>query len=393
MIMNKKRIICFGMFVFLTLFSFTITADGKEKTVKGIDVSSHNGVVDWDDVASAGYGFAMIRIGLGMEPEDDFYKDVDAQFEANYEGAKAAGLKVGVYHDCGARTPERALKEAQYCLDILDGRKLDYPIAYDMEKAGTFEGGKENTTKIAKAFCDVVKKAGYKPMIYSSASYLEKEFDFSKLSGVKIWVAHYGADKPAFSGTYDIWQYTKSGDVEGANTNNGKGNCDINYSYMEALGLKMAKKTITLGVKETYLAKVSTIPKVCTDTITYKSSNKKIASVSKMGKITAVKTGKVTITAVSGSGEEASMSVTVKKAPKSVKLRISKKTISKGSTYQLKPVLTNGSASNELTYTSSNSKIITVNKNGLVKGKKEGKALISIKTYNGKETSIWIVVK
>lgn len=381
------------MLVIITMFSLNRTAYGKEKAVKGIDVSSHNGFVDWDKVASAGYGFAMIRIGLGMEPEDDFYKDVDVQFEANYEGAKKAGLKVGVYHDCGARTPERAMKEVQYCLDILDGRELDYPIAYDMEKAGTFEGGKENTTKIAKVFCDAVKKAGYTPMIYSSASYLEKEFDFSKLPGVKIWVAHYDVDKPDFSGTYDIWQYTKSGDVEGANTNNGKGSCDINYSYMEVLDLRMEKESVILGVKETYLAKVSTTPKECTDTITFSSSDKKIASVSKTGKITAVKSGKVTITAVSGSGEKASMTVTVKKAPKSVKLKISKKTIKKGSTYQLKPTLTSGSGSNQLTYTSSNSKIVSVNKNGLVKGKKQGKAVITIKTYNGKKTTITVVVK
>lgn len=391
--MNKRKFLYFSVIFLFTVFISYTSAYGKEKSVKGIDVSSHNGVVDWDKVSDSGYSFVMIRTGLGMEQEDDFYADVDAQFEANYEGAKRVGLKVGVYHDCGAKTPERAVKEAEYCLSILDGRKLDYPVAYDMEKAGTFEGGKENTTEIAKAFCDVIKKAGYTPMIYSSASYLENEFDFSKLKGVKIWVAHYDVKKPAFSGTYDIWQYTKSADVDGANTNNGKGKCDENYSFMDALSLKLEKRSITIGVSETYMAKVSMMPENCTDTVAWKSMDKEIATVTKTGKIKALKTGKTTITVVSGSGEEDAMTVIVKKAPKSIKNKVPKKTIKKGEVFRLKPILTSGSASNQLTYTSSNSKIVTVNKNGLVKGKKQGKATVTIKTYNGKKAYVTIIVK
>ena len=114
----------------------------------GFDISSHNGVVDWNLIADADMDFVMIRTGLGQAP------DVDAQFEANYNGAVAAGLKVGVYHLCCTRTPEDAVKEAEFCLEILDGRELDYPVAYDMEQAGIFAGGKANTTAIAKAFCD-----------------------------------------------------------------------------------------------------------------------------------------------------------------------------------------------------------------------------------------------
>lgn len=365
----------------------------KVSSMKGIDVSSHNGVVDWEKVADKGYEFAMIRSGLGMEPEDDFYKDVDTQFERNYEEAGKAGLKVGVYHDCGARTAERAILEAKYCIKILNNRELDYPVAYDMEKAGTFAGGKANTTEIAKAFCKEIEKAGYTPMIYSSASHLENDFDFSKLKGIKVWVAHYDVEKPAYSGNYDIWQYTQNGNVEGANTNNGKGGCDENYSFMTAESVKFLKDTVTLGIGESYLSNISLKPKGCTDSIKWTSSDKKVATVSKNGTIEAVKSGKTVITVKTGSGKKDTMIVIVKKAPKTVKLSWSKKTMKIGTKYQLKPILTANSASNKISYFSSKKSVVSVDKNGMLHAKKKGQAMITIKTFNDKMVSGIVVVK
>ena len=92
---------------------------------RGFDVSSYNGVVDWERVADSGMDFVMLRTGEGRAP------DVDAQFEANYEGALDAGLAIGAYHVCCVKTPQEAVEEAEYCLEILDGRELDYPLAYD----------------------------------------------------------------------------------------------------------------------------------------------------------------------------------------------------------------------------------------------------------------------
>ena len=89
--------------------------------------------VNWEQVAEADMDFVMIRTGEGRAP------DVDTQFAANYDGAVAAGLKVGVYHVCCVRTPKEAVEEAEYCLEILDGRDLDYPVAYDMERKGTLQ--------------------------------------------------------------------------------------------------------------------------------------------------------------------------------------------------------------------------------------------------------------
>lgn len=377
------------LLLFLTFFcsflALTAEASARTSKTKGIDVSAYNGQVDWELVASQGYTFAMIRIAEGQAP------DVDKYFEENYEGAKAAGLKVGVYHDCCIRTPEDAALEAQYCLELLDGRELDYPVAYDMEKAGTFAGGIDNTTEIAKTYCDIIVEGGYTPMIYSFASRLNQDFDWDELEGIKIWVAHHGADEPDASMTYDLWQYTANGDVDGANTDQGV--CDINYSFMEAESIRISASSLTLGVKESITAAYTLTPLGCTDTVKWSSSDKSIVKVSQKGKITALKKGTATITAVTGSKERAEITITVKKAPTSVKLQKSSKTLAKGKTYALKPSLPQNSASNKMTYTSSNKSIAAVNSKGVIKAKKKGSAVITIKTFNGKTASIKITVK
>ena len=273
--------------------------------IKGFDVSSQNGVIDWEAVAESGVDFVMLRTGEGQAP------DVDVQFEANYEGAKAAGLKVGAYHVCCVRTPEAAVKEAEYCLEILDGRELDYPLAYDIEKAGCFADGKSNTTAIAKAFCDVIADAGYTPMIYSSTSYLNDFFDWSELEGRKVWAAYYGESKPKLLTQVDIWQYTNEGSLDGANTD--KGYCDLDYSYMEATSVKFVKSSLTMEKGTTTVAKVKLGPSGCTDSISFKSSNSKVVSVNKKtGKLSAKAKGKAVITVKTGSGKTAKLKVTVK---------------------------------------------------------------------------------
>lgn len=273
--------------------------------INGFDVSSQNGVIDWAAVAESGVDFVMLRTGEGQAP------DVDVQFEANYEGAKAAGLKIGAYHVCCVRTPEAAVKEAEYCLEILDGRELDYPLAYDIEKAGCFADGKSNTTAIAKAFCDVIADAGYTPMIYSSTSYLNDFFDWSELEGCKVWAAYYGESKPKLLNKVDIWQYTNEGSLDGANTD--KGYCDLDYSYMEATSVKFVKSSLTMKKGTTTVAKVKLGPSGCTDSISFKSSNSKVVSVNKKtGKLSAKAKGKAVITVKTGSGKTAKLKVTVK---------------------------------------------------------------------------------
>ncbi len=303
---QKWKLAACCMTAALLIAAFPVQQVQAAAKIEGFDVSSKNGVVDWEMVtALSEVEFVMLRTGEGQAP------DVDVQFEANYEGAKAAGLKVGAYHVCCVRTPEAAVREAEYCLEILGGRELDYPVAYDIEKAGCFADGKGNATAIAKAFCEVIADAGYTPMIYSSASYLKEFFDWSELDGYKVWAAYYGESKPNLPVKADIWQYTNAGSLDGANTD--QGYCDLNYSYMEALSVKFAKSSLTMKKGTTVVAKVKLGPSGCTDTVTFKSSNKKVVAVNKStGKLRAKAKGKAVITVKTGSGKTAKMKVTVK---------------------------------------------------------------------------------
>ncbi|MFA9465973.1 MAG: GH25 family lysozyme [Velocimicrobium sp.] len=387
---NIKFLLAF--FLFIALIIPTQTIHAKTSEIKGIDVSGKfNGIVDWNAVAEQGYTFAMIQIAVGQAP------DVDSQFEANYLGAKAAGLKVGVYHYCCVHTPEDAVLEANYCLELLNGRELDYPVAYDIEQDGedgkskSFSGGIENTTALAKSYCDIISAAGYTPMIYSTANHLNNDFNWDELDGIKIWVAHYGVDETTFSRNYDLWQFTNKGSVEGAN--NDQGNCDINYSFLEATDISMGTDDITLGIKESYQLEPLLTPTDCTDTISFVSSDDSIATVDENGFITAQSKGSAVITGTTGSGMTADLTITVKKAPKSIRLSIHSKKLSKGKTYQLKPILSSGYASNKITYISNNKQIAYVSKNGKIKAKRAGTATITITTYNGKTTTVKIIVR
>jgi GH25 family lysozyme M1 (1,4-beta-N-acetylmuramidase) len=295
----------FALLCVLGMLCFQASPVQAASPVRGFDVSSKNGVIDWEAVAETGMDFVMLRTGEGQAP------DVDAQFEANYEGAVEAGLKVGVYHVCCVRTAGEAKKEAAYCLEILDGRELDYPVAYDIEKPGSFAGGIQNTTAIAKAFCEVIADAGYTPMIYSSTSYLNEYFDWTQLGEYKVWAADYRGTKPELAVPVDIWQYSSTGSVEGANTD--RGICDLNKSYMEATSVRFVAKSIQMKKGATTTAKVKLLPGGCTDSVTFKSSNKNVVTVSRAtGKLRAKAKGKAWITVTTGSGKSAKIKVTVK---------------------------------------------------------------------------------
>lgn len=370
-------------------FLLPIPANAAASNIRGIDVSWYNGTVNWNSVKQQGYSFAMLKTGDGAQT-GTYEEDLDQQFEANYYGAGNAGIKRGVYHFCCTTTVAGAKKEAEYCLKILKGRKLEYPVVYDIEQAGTFKKGKKNTTAIAKAFCDRIKKAGYTPMIYSSDYRLNNDFDWSKLSGIKIWVGSYGIKKPAFSGSYDMWQYTDKGKVPGANTD--KGYCDLNYSFMEAERIRLNTSRIVLGAKETYTLKTAVKPSGCTDSKKYTTSNKRVATVNSSGKITAKKPGKATITVTTGSGKSDRCTVEVKKEPSKIKLAKKSVKLKRGKTYQIKPVLSSKSQSNRITYTSKHRAVAVVSGKGLVRAKKKGITYITVQTYNKKNTKLKVIV-
>lgn len=203
-------------------------ADGKfnaentkksAKVLKGIDVSYWQGTIEWEKVKAAGIDFAFLRASVG-----DYY--TDETFYYNITEAQRVGIKVGAYHFCRADSVESAKAEAKLFLDFIKPYKLDFPVVVDIEDSRHEKLSVEQLTEVTAVFCEEIKKAGYEPMIYASASWLNSKLDTKKLSEYEIWVAHWGTTKPAYRGDFGVWQYSCKGKVSGI-----KGSVDLNVAY------------------------------------------------------------------------------------------------------------------------------------------------------------------
>ena len=209
-------------------------ADETVKTYTGVDVSVFQGDVDWEAVKADGVDFVMLRAAYrGYGPQGALGED--AKFYENFSGAKAAGLKVGVYFFSQAISEREAKEEADFLLEMIRELDLDYPVAYDWEHidydtARTDDLDNATITACAKTFCDRVKAAGYEPLIYFNRSLGYFSFDLSVLSDAHFWVAEYN-DSPAFIYNYKLWQYTREGQVEGID-----GVVDLNVSVSDFSG-------------------------------------------------------------------------------------------------------------------------------------------------------------
>lgn len=192
---------------------------------KGIDVSSYQGSVDWAAVKASGVDFAILRTGYG---DENPAVQTDAYFSANYDGATSNGVKVGAYHASYATTPEAALREAQLCLSILNGRHLDYPVFFDVEQSAHAAMTSDQLAAVVSAFCGAVTAAGYRAGIYSSANMYNSNLNSAALNGYDKWVAHHDVVAPNFSGAHTMWQYTSTGSVPGI-----AGSVDLDYSYQD----------------------------------------------------------------------------------------------------------------------------------------------------------------
>ena len=185
----------------------------------GIDVSEHQGSIDWQTVAQDGIDFAYIRIGYRGYTEGGIQKD--AYFEENYQGARDAGLQVGVYFFSQALTEDEAREEARFVLDVLDGRPIDLCVAFDEEPAGG-EGGRaaglssQQLQANAQAFCQVISDGGLSPMVYGNVGDLSG-VDWQSL-GLPMWLAQYNEPFPYSWFDVAMWQYTSSGSVAGIGT-------------------------------------------------------------------------------------------------------------------------------------------------------------------------------
>ncbi len=209
-----------------------VTQDGQlsciaGETAFGIDVSEWQQEIDWQQVRDAGVEFAIIRIGWrgseqGLLAEDKYV-------QANYRGAKAAGIKVGGYFFSQAISEAEAIEEAEYALKIIDGWELDMPIVYDWEyiseASRTGHVDARLLTDCTKAFCERIRRAGFEAMVYFNADQSHKQMYLEELTQYPFWLAMYESEMN-YPYKIDMWQYSCTGTVPGI-----QGNVDLNLYF------------------------------------------------------------------------------------------------------------------------------------------------------------------
>ena len=208
---------------------FMAYGDDPEAYEVGVDVSEHQGEIDWQAVAEAGIDFAVIRIGGRLMQSGTIFED--KHFRANLEGAKAAGLKVGVYFFSQALNAQEGLEEAEFVLGLLDGVELDYPVVCDWEYLGgntarTYGAEPAEITAGIDAFCARVEEAGYRGMLYFNAYCGYIKMDLRELTDYDFWYAQY-SDVPSYRYHFQMWQYSSSGQVDGIDSD-----VDLNISFV-----------------------------------------------------------------------------------------------------------------------------------------------------------------
>lgn len=204
--------------------------------LKGIDISHHNGDINWNKV-KGNIDFVTIRAGFGINT-------VDTKFIKNIEGAIAANIPVSIYWFSYAYSIQQAKQEAAFCLKTIEKYKkyIKYPIWFDYEEQSYAYGVKHGVTPNKKlisdmsiAFMEEIKKSGYATGIYSNQSYLTQFISDEIKNKYDVWLAHVGAGgktltSTSYKGNYAMWQYSWVGKINGIS-----GNVDLDYCYKNYL--------------------------------------------------------------------------------------------------------------------------------------------------------------
>lgn len=190
-------------------------------TKKGMDIGYSQGKINWEKVKNSDIDFVIIECGYGNNQtnQDDKY------WEYNVSECERLGIPYGVYLYSYAKNTTMASSEADHVLRLLKGHKPTYPVYLDMEDDSTIKAGKTTLGNIAKTFCDKISNAGYKPGIYANLNWWSNYLTSSVFnnSSWSKWVAQYNITCD-YQGTYDIWQSTSVGKVDGVS-----GNVDLNF--------------------------------------------------------------------------------------------------------------------------------------------------------------------
>lgn len=198
--------------------------------VKGIDLSTWQGAVNWNEAKADGVEFAIIREGYGKKAPNQ----IDKNFKCNYAGAKAAGIPLGIYHYSYANCTNDAVLEAQFCLENIQGLRLEYPVCFDIEDSEMLVLSNQQRTDICKAFCETIENAGYYVMIYCNLDWYKNRLCADQLKNYNLWIAQWDVATPSVN--CGIWQKSSTGSIDGIT-----GNVDLNEAYKDYPNIMKSK--------------------------------------------------------------------------------------------------------------------------------------------------------
>ena len=200
----------------------TRSNSNKRPVARGIDVSEHNGTINWNAVKNSGQvDFAILRVGYG----DDYSYQDDKQWARNVSECERLGIPYGVYIYSYATSWSQLNSEVSHVKRLLKGHNPSYPVYIDMEDNSTIGLGRNTLTQFAKSFCDQINSAGYTAGVYANLNWWNNYLYASQLDNYERWVAQYNSSC-WYEGDYSLWQYSSSGSVPGIS-----GNVDMNYEY------------------------------------------------------------------------------------------------------------------------------------------------------------------
>lgn len=217
----------------------------------GIDVSSNNGVIDWDKVKAQGVEFAILRCGIGS----DYANQDDTQFARNYIECKRLGIPVGTYLYSYACNVEQAKSEARHVLRLVEGKTFELGIWFDMEDADGYKAkrGVQYSTcvDICETFCNIIESMGLKVGIYANLDWLNNKINNSRLDKFDKWVAQW-TKQCTYNKKYSIWQFGGETNLIRSNKLDGiNGSVDMNYLIDENINQSVPQTAQTTQTTQT----------------------------------------------------------------------------------------------------------------------------------------------
>lgn len=213
---------------------------------EGIDISNHNGALDFNVIKNAGEDFVIIRTGFGVKS----VKQIDTKFEINYAKCKANNIPVGAYHYSYALTVAGAIKEAEFVLELIKGKSFEYPIFFDFEDITQVNLSQVLSGQIITAFCNTLEAAGYWAGVYSYDTKFASSIPESITTAFTTWVAKVDSGEPKYCKRYDIWQNSWTKRINGINTPFDGNICYVDFpTIIKAKGINGFTKPSTTATK------------------------------------------------------------------------------------------------------------------------------------------------